>query len=172
MISPRHVLTAAHCTTRSKIDVIVGEHRVSSSRDGTRHTSCRIVDHPKYNNPVRMDNDFAILHLNKPVDIGPRAAPACLAKSSWSGGFFVGKSLTVSGWGTLSSGGSQPDVLHTVNVPGVSNAQCNKAYGGITDQKLCAAAAGGGVDSCQGDSGGKKCYLYLYKFNALIILVF
>ena len=66
--------------------------------------------------------------------------------------------MTVSGWGTLSSGGSQPTVLHSVDVPGISNADCNQAYSGdITTNMLCAGdVANGGIDSCQGDSGGKN----------------
>merc|ERR1711881_801349 len=49
LISDRHVLTAAHCTSGSSPDVMVGEHRVTSTTDGTRHTTCRFVDHPSYN---------------------------------------------------------------------------------------------------------------------------
>ena len=64
--------------------------------------------------------------------------------------------MTVSGWGALCSGCISPDALHVVNVPGVSNAICNEKYDGIiTDQMLCAGEiVNGGVDSCQGDSGG------------------
>ena len=64
--------------------------------------------------------------------------------------------MTVSGWGTTSSGGSQPTVLLRVDVPGISNAQCSQNYGGITSNMLCAGnVTHGGIDSCQGDSGGK-----------------
>merc|ERR1711872_987316 len=60
---------------------------------------------------------------------------------------------TVSGWGTLSSGGNQPTVLNEVDVTVQSNAQCQSSYGSsITSNMLCAADAG--KDSCQGDSGG------------------
>ena len=60
---------------------------------------------------------------------------------------------TVSGWGTLSFEGSQPDQLMEVTVQTVSNTACNTAYGGsITDQMICAAKLG--KDACQGDSGG------------------
>ena len=157
LISPSHVLTAAHCTGSSNFDIIVGEHDVSSSSDGTRHEVCRVVRHPSYNSPSQLNNDFSIVHLRTPVTIGHRANIACLADSSLAGDALAGQSLTVSGWGTLSSGGSQPSVLHKVSVPAVTNAQCSQAYSQytITNAMLCAGnIQNGGVDSCQGDSGG------------------
>merc|ERR1712210_94155 len=43
-----------------------------------------------------------------------------------------------------------------VDVQVISNSECNAAYGGITDNMLCAqdASGNGGSDACQGDSGG------------------
>ena len=142
------------------MDVIVGEHQISSTSDGTRHEICRYVDHPQYDD-WNQNNDFSILHLKQPVKIGSRAVPACLAKPSMGGDFFVGKSMTVSGWGTLAYGDYTPDVLHSVNVPGVTNSKCDKVYQAmwkpaITDHMLCAGQPSGGIDSCQGDSGGKQ----------------
>ena len=156
MISPTHVLTAAHCTSHSNFDIIVGEHSISDSSDGTRHQVCRAVRHPNYN-PQDLNNDFSIVHLREPVSIGSRALPACLPDSSLAGDALAGKSLMVSGWGRLSSGGSAPNVLHQVTVPAVTNAQCDQAYSqySITSAMLCAGnILNGGVDSCQGDSGG------------------
>ena len=65
--------------------------------------------------------------------------------------------MTVSGWGATSSGGSQATVLQVLNVPAMTNEECRQtAYGEsqITDAMLCAGKAEGGIDSCQGDSGG------------------
>merc|ERR1712179_244076 len=47
-------------------------------------------------------------------------------------------------------------LLLEVDVQVISNSECNAAYGGITDNMLCAADASGngGSDACQGDSGG------------------
>ena len=162
LISDRHVLTAAHCTTRGgSYDVIVGEHRVTSSEDGTRHSVCRHVDHPSYNTNT-LDSDFSILHLDEPVQLGARAVPACLPQSSFSGDYLDGKDLTVSGWGALSEGGGSPNVLHKVVVPGMTNTFCNQRqiYGGqISSNMLCAGQTSGNIDSCQGDSGGNFCLL-------------
>ena len=135
------------------MDVIVGEHRTTSSADGTRHGVCRYADHPRYSSRTT-NNDFSILHLRKPVQIGSRANPACMPPASFGGNYLVGKSLTVSGWGALNEGGGSPTTLHSVRVPGISNSQCRRSYRTITDAMLCAGQASGGVDSCQGDSGG------------------
>jgi len=63
--------------------------------------------------------------------------------------------LTVIGFGTLSSGGSQPNELMKVNVPYVGHSTCTTQYGGLDENlHLCAGYANGGKDSCQGDSGG------------------
>ena len=154
LITERHVLTAAHCTNGT-IDVMVGEHRITSESDGTRHTTCRYVDHPSYNIPSRLNWDFAILHLNTPVQLGTRANPVCLPQTSMNDAFLGGKTLTVSGWGTLSQGGSTPNVLHSVDVPGMTNSQCSQDYpNSITSNMLCAGQPSGGIDACQGDSGG------------------
>ena len=59
----------------------------------------------------------------------------------------------VSGWGTLYSGGNQPNVLQEVGVKVFANSDCGSyPNGAITANMMCAGAPG--KDSCQGDSGG------------------
>ena len=153
LIGDRHVLTAAHCMGGT-FDVIVGEHSISSGADGTRHTVCGTTVHPDYNQPTNLNNDYAIVRLSEPVQLGARAVPACLPDDSFGGNFLDDKTMTVSGWGSTSQGGSQAQVLMSVDVPGMSNQQCGNAYSGITNAMLCAGRDEGGIDSCQGDSGG------------------
>jgi len=151
LITDRHVLTAAHCTEslRYEGEIIVGEHDITSSKDGTRHSYSRYVDHPLYSsNPENYD--FSIIYLDKPVQIGERAFPANLPLTDLGGDYLNGKTLTVSGWGDLSEGGSGPKVLHSVEVPGMSNSICNQPdfYNNrITDAMLCAGVAEGKIDS-------------------------
>ena len=68
-----------------------------------------------------------------------------------------GALAVVSGWGTLTPGGSLPSQLQAVEVFITPRAACDRAYAdydGITDNMICAAVPGGGKDACQGDSGG------------------
>ena len=62
-------------------------------------------------------------------------------------------SAVVSGWGTLKSGGQQPDILQKVTVKVLENNKCGHyAPSEITANMMCAGEEG--KDSCQGDSGG------------------
>ena len=131
LLSTRHVLTAAHCTagaSPSDIRVIVGEHDTTDSVADIRSISA-ITDHPNYDASNNFANDFSILTLASPITLSNVAAPVCLPSSSSSQ--FTGQLATVTGWGTTSSGGSQPPRLREVDVTVVSNQQCNNDYGGI-----------------------------------------
>merc|ERR1712088_691632 len=150
LISSTHVLTAAHCTQSdaSSIRVILGEHNIADN-DFNRVDVAEIINHPNYN-PQTTDNDYAILRLANPVTFTNEVSPACLPADLSN--TFAGVLATVTGWGTLSSGGSQPTVLQEVDVTVTTNTECNNAYGSITANMVCAADSG--KDSCQGDSGG------------------
>ena len=158
LIGPNHVLTAAHCMGRD-FEIVVGEHAINNDEDGTHHRVCRKTIHPRYNKGASLNYDFAIIRLKEPVILGIRAVPACLADSSLGGDALVGKTVIASGWGRLSEGGNQAVVLHSVSLPVITPSKCKQAYGSssVTDAMLCAGNINeGGIDSCQGDSGGEK----------------
>jgi trypsin len=70
------------------------------------------------------------------------------------------------GWGTTESGGSQSEKLLEVDIPIISNEDCDECYGGydaISGSMICAYQTGGGVDSCQG-----KCSLFMDLFVEVI----
>jgi len=154
LISNTEILTAAHCTQSGVNWVLLGEHDLTKADGEQRLQVCSVKDHPSYN-PSTLDNDFSILTLCNPVTFQTDIQPACLPPST----SYVSdnREAVVSGWGTLSSGGSQPTILHEVTLQTMTNAQCTGSStvyssGSITNQMLCASATG--KDSCQGDSGG------------------
>jgi len=153
LLSSDTVLTAAHCKTSvSNFQVVVGEHDVTRSDGEQRIRPSAWIQHENYNSRTT-NYDFAIVKLASPVAFSDRVNPICLPSSTKN---YDSVLATVSGWGTLYSGGSQPSILQKVNVPTMSNGQCmtNTAYGrgDITAQMICAADSN--KDSCQGDSGG------------------
>merc|ERR1712088_749918 len=130
LISSTHVLTAAHCTqtSASSIRVLLGEHSIADS-DFNRVDVAEIINHPNYNSQTT-DNDYAILRLSSPVAFTNEVSPACLPADLSA--TYAGVLATVTGWGTLSSGGNQPTALQEVDVTVTTNAVCNQAYGSIT----------------------------------------
>merc|ERR1712002_1324866 len=112
LISDRHIMTAAHCTagsTASSIQILLGEHRTNDD-EFTRVDVSQINDDPNYSFP---DGDFSILTLTEPVTFTSSVRPACLPATTDK--TYAGELATVTGWGTLSSGGNQPTVLMEVD---------------------------------------------------------
>ena len=70
------------------------------------------IIHPSYNNGANLNNDFAIIKLASPVSFSDRVSPICLPSASTN---YDSKVATVTGWGTLASGGSQPNILQKVH---------------------------------------------------------
>merc|ERR1719341_2685408 len=154
LVSDKEVLTAAHCTQDSVGYVTLGEHDLTKADGEKKVRVCGITNHPNYNEQT-VDYDFSILTLCESVTFTTDISPACLPPSSSTN--YDNRQAVVSGWGTLSTGGSTPTVLHEVTINTMSNAQCTgstTAYSSndITSRMICASASG--KDACQGDSGG------------------
>nr|XP_046163315.1 transmembrane protease serine 9-like isoform X2 [Oncorhynchus gorbuscha] len=157
LINKEWVLTAAHCFTRTSITNLVvylgRQNQQGTNPNEVSRTVTQIICHPNYSSSTS-DNDMCLLKLSSSVTFTNYIRPVCLAAPGSS--FYAGTTSWVTGWGTLSSGGSLPQVLQEVDVPVVGNRQCNCNYGAvsITDNMICAGLSAGGKDSCQGDSGG------------------
>lgn len=135
----------------------MGAHYLSGSVGTEQVISvAQIITHENYHKPTRYANDIAVLKLAKPAVLGKGVGLVCLSNPSNTLPIDnLNKRCRITGWGTLSSGGSQPNILQEASVPLVSKSRCLKAYPGkITDSMLCAGLDNGGIDSCQGDSGG------------------
>jgi secreted trypsin-like serine protease len=161
ILNSRWVLTAQHCVTGGDADmrVVAGITRRSQQSTGQIRAIDGITTFPGFVDPA-VGKDVALLHLASALDLSganARAIPLITAADAAAGATAAGVVSTVTGWGTLSSGGSSPDILQTVDIPLITNAQAQAAYDQetITSDQLGAGILGlGGVDSCQGDSGG------------------
>lgn len=149
IIDKKWILTAAHCEVKPGTTVVLGAHDISNKSDACaeRISVKKTFNHPGYSSSTN-DNDIALLELTSNT-VYP---PIEMATSPIS---VAGVPVQVSGWGTLTSGGSSPDKLMWVQVNTADQATCKKQYsGGITNNMMCAGVPEGGKDSCQGDSGG------------------
>ncbi|CAH3170581.1 unnamed protein product [Porites evermanni] len=161
LVDPYWVVTAAHCVngkSPSSIKVKLGAHYRTTGSVGTEQEIrvARIIRHENYNNPLSYSNDIALIKLLKPANLGVGIGLVCLPDMRHALPFDnLNKTCWITGWGTLSSGRSQPNALMEAQIPLVSKRRCMNFYPEeIDDSMLCAGLDAGGVDTCQGNSGG------------------
>lgn len=158
IINASWVLTAQHCVDGGNADmrVVAGITRKSQQSTGQIRAIDAVVTFPGYSD-ASLGKDVALVHLATPLTFNANVAaiPLVTAADATAGALNGGVNSRVTGWGTLSSGGSTPDILQTVDVPLITHAQAQAAYGTLSTDQLGAGVLGvGGRDSCQGDSGG------------------
>ena len=150
IIDKRWVLTAAHCVFgRSARSIQVATGLIDLNGSATELISvARVIRHPQYNNRT-LNNDFALLNLQSATT---QPVTALYGGSS----DLTGLIGTAVGWGaTNSAGTSFTDELLEVDLPIVSNRQCESVnQDDTTAQMLCAGDLEGERDACGGDSGG------------------
>ncbi|WMX47574.1 S1 family peptidase [Streptomyces roseicoloratus] len=149
LISPQIVLTAAHCVSGSGNNTgITATAGVVDLRSGSaiKVRSTKVYQAPGYNGQGK---DWALIKLASPITSLPNLKIA--DTTAYNSGTF-----TVAGWGAAREGGAQQRYLLKANVPFVSDASCQAAYGSslVPAEEICAGYSQGGVDTCQGDSGG------------------
>ncbi len=113
----------------------------------------KIITHHKYD-PDTYTHDIALLRLKTKATLGAGVGLVCLPDGNFA--LVPNKRCYITGWGTLSSGGSQPDYLQEASVAKVAKKFCKGVYGSsdIDYSMICAGFDEGRVDTCQGDSGG------------------
>lgn len=163
LITPRIVLTAAHCRYDEEgnaepavILAWTGRTNLESGGLATLATATQAAPgyNPVANFPQSNRNDAALVLLATPVSapLIQLAGPTELAL--WS----PNRTTFVTGWGDTSEGGDLSPVLKEAAVPIVADSTCAEpAHYGVTFDPatmVCAGPLAGGTDSCQGDSGG------------------
>lgn len=153
------VLTAAHCCAGQiplTMHVVAGGIELLTFEEEEQTRNVReIIMHPNYDSNT-ISNDICLLHLSESLVWNDWVQPLGLPEQGQETD--AGTMCTVTGWGTTNeNGGFLPNKLHKVDVPVVSDEDCNVSYEGtnpILDSMICAGLPDGGKDSCQGDSGG------------------
>jgi hypothetical protein len=161
VLNANWILTAQHCVNDNGViskpaRVVAGTTKLSTSSSGQVRSVAEVIVYPGYSGP-ETGKDVALLRLSTPLDLSGtnvKAIGLVTAADASAGVTATGVVSRVTGWGTLSSGGSSPDTLQTVDVNIISNTSAQSSYPQetITADQLAAAAPG--KDSCQGDSGG------------------
>lgn len=175
LITKWYILTAAHCVTNLRSltirSVILGEHDVRNDPDCENYdgvmncappiktvTIDRIIPHPGFKD--KNSDDIALLRLSEPADFSSDSVgPICLPTTrELLNEDLVGAVGSVVGWG-LAENGVQSPVLLRVDLPIVSNSDCQDVYKPRTigENQLCAGGLNN-KDSCTGDSGGPLLY--------------
>ena len=160
LIDPGWIVTAAHCVagfTGDQLSVHLGISALAERATGNEVGISEVIVHPSWE-PTSFRNDIALLRLAAPIATSPRTTtiplPVGLDAATWPG---TGTAAAISGWGAAEFGGQPSNQLRRAEIqvlaaPG--NPECGR-YGGNFDAatEICAGLPGGGVDSCQGDSG-------------------
>ncbi|KAG0431802.1 hypothetical protein HPB47_021448 [Ixodes persulcatus] len=110
LITPQHVLTAAHCTfngnkslTPDAFVARLGEHDYLTNDDGANPVDEPVVQihrHSDFNARTYL-NDVAVLKLRRPVPLNKDIALICLPYGPLQTDTYEGKMANIAGWGEL-----------------------------------------------------------------------
>ncbi|XP_055918970.1 trypsin-1 [Eupeodes corollae] len=156
IISPKWILTAAHCTagkTAERFKIRLGSSETDKGGKVLRVT--KLVQHEKFNYSS-VDYDFSLLELSEEIVFSDTMKAASLPESEEEV-FMDGDLCRVSGWGNTQNQNESRTSLREAEVPIFNHELCSdkyKKFGGVTDRMICAGFLEGGKDACQGDSGG------------------
>ena len=158
LISPYHVLTAAHCVRRRgrrrRVLVRIGEYDLGEREEAEEEIRViRDHTHEAFNMDT-IDSDIAVLRLKSPARPSEYIKYACLPDKEDE--LPVNTLCYAIGWGKMKDTNLfGTDKLREAQVPLVDRKKCQEAFDyEITQNQMCAGYKNGGVDTCAGDSGG------------------
>ena len=169
IIGDSWVLTAAHCVGGG-VNYIYAGNSAPYASGGETYSVVNVITHPLYGSGTSYSHDFALVEIEGEFNFSnPNIGKIDLISTAdvLAGSEDAGVMATITGWGTLESGGAMAPTLQMVQAPIVAN---DVACGSATDENgnsgdygcssldgsmICAGdLIDGGEDACQGDSGG------------------
>jgi len=168
LLNSKWAITAAHCTyglVESDIRLYFGIIDKTDLNSDDAFFVKKIEQHPCYDDEdgdVRFD--ISLLKIEGEVSMNEFMAPIALPSEGEMPP--VNQFCVITGWGNLEyiysdvEDDEQVDVLQKAQVPILSNDVCREWYTGngynykIFPDQICAGYEEGGIDFCNGDSGG------------------
>ncbi|GAB6020209.1 Transmembrane protease serine 9 [Chamberlinius hualienensis] len=170
LLSKTVILTAAHCflSMDKTSTYMVQMGSVRAQIDGSianlpEFEVTSVVLHPGFQYPI-LYNDIALIKFKGLTEYSTSIRPICLMSKAEDRKATT--KLTILGWGSKKSGGSQSSELQEADLNVISNSNCNATLGkmgaltvsfpgGINTKVMCAGSPPNvSRDACQGDSGG------------------
>ncbi|XP_071859986.1 trypsin 3A1-like isoform X1 [Bombus fervidus] len=158
LITRKHVLTAAHCLSgfdrRSIKLVLVDNDRTKLDKNAIIRRIKSVVIHENFHT-YTYNNDIAIIEMDRAVNVNGIVRTACLPEDKAID--YTGATATVIGWGRTGENEPVSNELRRVNLPILSQEECNQAgyqKNRVNENMFCAGYLAGDHDACFGDSGG------------------
>lgn len=148
LVAPSLVLTAAHCTRRTRArQWVVRLESKDRALGGHVRRVRRIHEFPGYI-PALDYGDMALLRLRQPVEVEPVGLVP-------HGTHWIGERGYIAGWGqTAATRRSSPRRLRSAWIPIRADSVCKRKYGFGYSGGTMICAGSNEASACMGDSGG------------------